>query len=349
MKIIDILQEAKEKKASDIHLVVGRPPMLRKHGSLEAFGDEVLNPEAAKMLIYSILNEEQRVKFELEKELDFSFGVKDLGRFRANIHYQRGTIAAALRSINTEIPRMSELGLPEVLKNFTEYNNGLVLVTGPTGSGKSTTLATLIDEINRNKAEHIITIEDPIEYLHRHQKCVVEQREIGADTGSFASALRYALRQDPDVILIGEMRDLETIVAALTAAETGHLVFGTLHTRDAAQTIDRIVDVFPPNQQQQIRLQLSNALKGIVSQQLIPNKNNSGMELAYEILVGTPAIGNLIRESKTHQIYSMIQTGAKYGMKTMDTVLKELFDKGKISTIEYEKRMKTVQTVEKKF
>lgn len=349
MKIIDILQEAKEKKASDIHLVVGRPPMLRKHGSLEAFGDEALNPDAAKMLIYSILNEEQRVKFELEKELDFSFGVKDLGRFRANIHYQRGTIAAALRSINTEIPRMSELGLPEVLKNFTEYNNGLVLVTGPTGSGKSTTLATLIDEINRNKAEHIITIEDPIEYLHRHQKCVVEQREIGADTGSFASALRYALRQDPDVILIGEMRDLETIVAALTAAETGHLVFGTLHTRDAAQTIDRIVDVFPPNQQQQIRLQLSNALKGIVSQQLIPNKNNSGMELGYEILVGTPAIGNLIREAKTHQIYSMIQTGAKYGMRTMDSVLKELFDKGKISTIEYEKRMKTVQTTDKKF
>ena len=349
MKIIDILQEAKEKKASDIHLVVGRPPMLRKHGSLEAYGDETLNPEAAKMLIYSILNEEQRVKFELEKELDFSFGVKDLGRFRANIHYQRGTIAAALRSINTEIPTMSELGLPEVLKNFTEYNNGLVLVTGPTGSGKSTTLATLIDEINRNKAEHIITIEDPIEYLHRHQKCVVEQREIGADTGSFASALRYALRQDPDVILIGEMRDLETIVAALTAAETGHLVFGTLHTRDSAQTIDRIVDVFPPNQQQQIRLQLSNALKGIVSQQLIPSKNNSGMELAYEILIGTPAIGNLIRESKTHQIYSMIQTGAKYGMRTMDSVLKELFDRGKISTIEYEKRMKTVQSLDKKF
>ena len=349
MKIIDILQEAKEKKASDIHLVVGRPPMLRQHGSLVAFGDETLNPEPAKMLIYSILNEEQRVKFELEKELDFSFGVKDLGRFRANIHYQRGTIAAALRSINTEIPTMSELGLPEVLKNFTEYNNGLVLVTGPTGSGKSTTLATLIDEINRTKAEHIITIEDPIEYLHRHQKCIVEQREIGADTGSFASALRYALRQDPDVILIGEMRDLETIVAALTAAETGHLVFGTLHTRDSAQTIDRIVDVFPPNQQQQIRLQLSNALKGIVSQQLIPSKNNSGMELAYEILIGTPAIGNLIRESKTHQIYSMIQTGAKYGMRTMDSVLKELFDRGKISTIEYEKRMKTVQSLDKKF
>lgn len=343
MKIIDVLQEAKDKKASDIHLVVGRPPMLRKQGHLEAFGDEMLTPETAKILIYSILNEEQRVKFELDKELDFSFGVKDLGRFRANIHYQRGTIAAALRTINTEIPKMSDLGLPEVLKNFTEYNNGLVLVTGPTGSGKSTTLATLIDEINRNKAEHIITVEDPIEYLHRHQKCVVEQREIGADTGSFAAALRYALRQDPDVILIGEMRDLETIVAALTAAETGHLVFGTLHTRDAAQTIDRIVDVFPPNQQQQIRLQLSNALKGIVSQQLIPSKNEKKMELAYEILVGTPAIGNLIRESKTHQIYSMIQTGGKYGMRTMDSVLKELFDKGKISTNEYEKRMKTVQ------
>lgn len=349
MKVIDILQEAKGKKASDIHLVVGKPPMLRVHGRLEEYGDEVLNPDSAKFLIYSILNEEQRVKFELEKELDFSFGVKDLGRFRANIHYQRGTIAAALRSINTIIPTMDELGLPVVLKTFTEYNNGLVLVTGPTGSGKSTTLATMIDEINRNKAEHIITIEDPIEYLHRHQKCVVEQREIGADTGSFSSALRYALRQDPDVILIGEMRDLETIVAALTAAETGHLVFGTLHTRDAAQTIDRIVDVFPPNQQQQIRLQLSNALKGIVSQQLIPNRSGSGMELAYEILVGTPAIGNLIREAKTHQIYSMIQTGAKYGMRTMDSVIKDLYEKGKISTAEFERRMKTVQSIDKNF
>ncbi len=349
MKIIDILQEAKAKKASDVHLVVGKPPMLRIHGKLEEFGDEILNPDTCKFLIYSILNEEQRVKFELEKELDFSFGIKDLGRFRANIHYQRGTIAAALRSINTVIPTMEALGLPAVLKSFTEFNNGLVLVTGPTGSGKSTTLATMIDEINRNKAEHIITIEDPIEYLHRHQKCIVEQREIGADTGSFASALRFALRQDPDVILIGEMRDLETIVAALTAAETGHLVFGTLHTRDAAQTIDRIVDVFPPNQQQQIRMQLSNALKGIVSQQLIPNRTGSGMELGYEILVGTPAIGNLIREGKTHQIYSMIQTGAKYGMKTMDTVLKELFEKGKISFGEYEKRMKTVQALDKNF
>ena len=349
MRVIDILQEAKVRKASDIHLVVGRQPMLRVNGKLTELGDEILNPETAKVLVYSILNEEQRVKFELEKELDFSFGVKDLGRFRANIHYQRGTIAAALRSINTVIPTMEQLGLPTVLKSFTEYKNGLVLVTGPTGSGKSTTLATMIDEINRTKSEHIITIEDPIEYLHRHQKCVVEQREIGADTGSFAAALRYALRQDPDVILIGEMRDLETIVAALTAAETGHLVFGTLHTRDAAQTIDRIVDVFPSNQQQQIRLQLSNALKGIVSQQLIPNKNGTKMELAYEILVGTPAIGNLIRESKTHQIYSMIQTGGKFGMKTMDTVLKELFEKGKISVQEFEKRQRQSQTLDKNF
>lgn len=348
-QIIDILKASKEKKASDIHLVVGRPPMLRRNGLLEQLGDEMLNPESNKALIYSILNEEQRVKFELEKELDFSFGVKDMGRFRANIHYQRGTIAAALRLINVVIPTMEELGLPPVLKKFTEYNNGLVLVTGPTGSGKSTTLATMIDEINRTKCEHIITIEDPIEYLHRHQKCVVEQREIGADTGSFTSALRYALRQDPDVILIGEMRDLETIVAALTAAETGHLVFGTLHTRDAAQTIDRIVDVFPTNQQQQIRLQLSGALKGIISQQLIPNKNGDGMELGYEILVGTPAIGNLIRECKTQQIYSMIQTGGKFGMKTMDTVLRELVDKGKISMAEYDKRKTTGQATDKNF
>lgn len=342
MKIVEILQTAKEKRASDIHFVVGKPPMFRINGTLQAYGEERLMPDSTKELIYSILNEEQRVKFELEKELDFSFGVQGMGRYRANIHYQRETIAAALRSISTTVPSMAELNLPAVLKTFTEYQNGLVLVTGPTGSGKSTTLATMIDEINRTRYEHIITIEDPIEYLHRHDKCLVEQREIGTDTSTFAMALRYALRQDPDVILIGEMRDLETIVAALTAAETGHLVFGTLHTRDAAQTVDRIVDVFPHEQQQQIRLQLSNSLKGIVSQQLIPNKDGKGMELAYEILVGTPAIGNLIRESKTHQIYSMIQTGAKYGMRTMDSVLKDLFQAGKISASELEKRMKSL-------
>jgi len=342
LKIVEILQTAKEKRASDIHFVVGKPPMFRINGTLQAYGEERLMPDSTKELIYSILNEEQRVKFELEKELDFSFGVQGMGRYRANIHYQRETIAAALRSISTTVPSMAELNLPAVLKTFTEYQNGLVLVTGPTGSGKSTTLATMIDEINRTRYEHIITIEDPIEYLHRHDKCLVEQREIGTDTSTFAMALRYALRQDPDVILIGEMRDLETIVAALTAAETGHLVFGTLHTRDAAQTVDRIVDVFPHEQQQQIRLQLSNSLKGIVSQQLIPNKDGKGMELAYEILVGTPAIGNLIRESKTHQIYSMIQTGAKYGMRTMDSVLKDLFQAGKISASELEKRMKSL-------
>ncbi len=340
MKIVDILKGAKEQKASDIHFVVGKPPMFRIHGKLHEHGSDKLVPDTVKELVYSILNEEQRIKFELEKELDFSFGVKDMGRFRANIHYQRDTIAAALRAINTTVPSMKELGLPKVLKSFTEYKNGLVLVTGPTGSGKSTTLATMVDEINRTKYEHIITIEDPIEYLHRHDKCLVEQREIGSDTSSFALALRYALRQDPDVILIGEMRDLETIEAALTAAETGHLVFGTLHTRDASSTVDRIVDAFPHEQQQQIRLQLSNSLRGIVSQQLIPNKNGSGMELAYEILVGTPAIGNLIREAKSHQIYSMIQTGGKYGMVTMDAILKELFESGKISATELDKRMK---------
>lgn len=341
MKIVEILKEAVDRKASDIHFVVGKPPMFRINGKLQEYSSEKLMPDTAKELIYSILNEQQRTKFELEKELDFSFGIQGMGRYRANIHYQRETIAAALRSISTTVPSMKELNLPKVLRTFTEYKNGLVLVTGPTGSGKSTTLATMIDEINKTRHEHIITIEDPIEYLHRHDKCLVEQREIGTDTSTFATALRYALRQDPDIILIGEMRDLETIVAALTAAETGHLVFGTLHTRDAAQTIDRIVDVFPHEQQQQIRLQLSNSLKGIVSQQLIPNKNGDGMELAYEILVGTPAIGNLIRESKTHQIYSMIQTGGKYGMRTMDSVLKELFQAGKISAAEFDKRMKT--------
>jgi twitching motility protein PilT len=345
VKIVEILKEAKEKKASDIHLVVGKPPMFRVNGKLQEFGEERLMPDSTKELIYSILNEEQRVKFELDKELDFSFGVQGMGRYRANIHYQRETIAAALRAISTTVPKMEDLNLPSVLKSFTEYKNGLVLVTGPTGSGKFTTLATMIDEINRNKHEHIITIEDPIEYLHRHDKSLVEQREIGTDTSTFAQALRYALRQDPDVILIGEMRDLETIVAALTAAETGHLVFGTLHTRDAAQTVDRIVDVFPHEQQQQIRLQLSNSLKGIVSQQLIPNKNGDGMELAYEILVGTPAIGNLIREAKTHQIYSMIQTGSKFGMRTMDSVLKELFQAGKISASEFDKRMRSPDSI----
>lgn len=340
MKIVDILQKARDLNASDIHLVVGRPPALRIRGHIEDLGEEKLMPDTIKELIYSILTEEQRAKFELDKELDFSFGIKQMGRYRANIHYQRSTIAAALRSINTKIPTFEELNLPPTLEKMCEHKNGLVLVTGPTGSGKSTTLAAMLDKINREKKSHIITIEDPIEYLHRHQSSIVEQREVGTDTESFASALKYALRQDPDVILIGELRDLETIEAALTAAETGHLVFGTLHTNDCAQTVDRIVDVFSHEQQAQIRLQLSNALRGVVSQQLIPKMDDSGMALGYELMVGTPAIANLIREGKTHQMYSMIETGKKFGMVTMEATLRDLVRNGSITETEMVKRLR---------
>ncbi|WP_134113799.1 type IV pilus twitching motility protein PilT [Hypnocyclicus thermotrophus] len=338
--MLEILQKAREEGASDIHIIAGRAPVYRIKGKIESFSEERLMPDNVKELIYSILNEEQRAKFEMDKELDFSFGIKGMGRYRANIHYQRGTIAAALRSINTEIPTIEELNLPETLNKFCELKNGIVLVTGPTGSGKSTTLAAMINKINKEQKSHIITIEDPIEYLHRHQNSIIEQREVGTDTDSFSRALKYALRQDPDVILIGELRDLETIEAALTAAETGHLVFATLHTRDAASTIDRIVDVFSHDQQQQIRLQLSNSLKGVISQQLIPKKDNSGMALAYELLVGTPAIANLIREAKTHQIYSMLETGKKYGMRTMESILRDLVSRNIIDETEMIKRLR---------
>lgn len=348
MEIREILEIAKSMEASDIHLIVGKAPIFRVHGEIvELQNGERMMPEDAQRLIYTILNDAQQKAFEEKKELDFSFGINTLGRYRANIHMQRGTVAAAIRTITTDIPDLSTLGLPKSVEQFANVNNGLVLVTGPTGSGKSTTLAAIIDRINTNTAQHIITVEDPIEYLHRHKKSVVEQREIKTDTESFASALKYAMRQDPDVILIGEMRDLETIEAALTAAETGHLVFATLHTNDAAQTIDRIVDVFPTNQQEQIRLQLSVSLKGVVAQQLIPRIDKKGRVLAVEVLVGTPAVGNLIREAKTHQIYSMIETGARFGMKSMESSLKELYEKRFISFDDMAKRSRNTQLMEK--
>lgn len=348
MEIREILEIANSMDASDIHLIVGKAPIFRVHGEIvELQNGERMMPEDAQRLIYSILNDSQQKAFEEKKELDFSFGINTLGRYRANIHMQRGTVAAAIRTITTDIPDLTSLGLPKSVEKFADVNNGLVLVTGPTGSGKSTTLAAIIDKINTQTAQHIITVEDPIEYLHRHKKSVVEQREIKTDTESFASALKYAMRQDPDVILIGEMRDLETIEAALTAAETGHLVFATLHTNDAAQTIDRIVDVFPTNQQEQIRLQLSTTLKGVVAQQLIPRIDKKGRVLAVEVLVGTPAISNLIREAKTHQIYSMIETGTRFGMKSMESSLKELYEKRFISFDDMAKRSRNAQLMEK--
>ena len=341
MELKEILMESNAQGASDIHIVVGKPPMFRVHGSLvELRGQEKLLPQDTQKLAYSILTEEQQEAFEKNMDLDFSFGIGGLGRYRVNIHMQRGTIGMSIRTINSEITPLEKLGQPPSVRKFIENKNGLILVTGPTGSGKSTTLAALIDIINETKPDHIITVEDPIEFLHRHKKSVVEQREVKADTTSFKDALKYALRQDPDVILIGEMRDLETIESALTAAETGHLVFGTLHTNDAASTIDRIVDVFPTGQQQQIRLQLSNSLRGVVSQILIPTTDGHGRAMASEVLVGTPAVGNLIREGKTNQIYSMIETGAKYGMRSMDQALKQLYNDNKISQDEMIQRMK---------
>lgn len=340
MEMTEILIQANEIGASDIHFVVGKPPMFRVHGKLQPMAEgERLMPNKIKELASSIVNEAQEKAFDKDKELDFSFGIAGVGRYRVNLHMQRGTVGITIRSLSTEIPEFEALNIHESVKKFIDHKNGLVLVTGPTGSGKSSTLASLLDKINREKPEHIITIEDPIEYLHMHKKSLVEQREIGADTKSFSTALKYALRQDPDVILIGEMRDLETITAALSAAETGHLVFGTLHTNDASKTVDRIIDVFPTEQQSQIRVQLSTSLRGVLAQQLVPTVDGK-RRAACEVLVGTPAVGNLIREGKTHQIPSMIETGARHGMISMDASLKKLLQKGLISMEEFEKRAK---------
>lgn len=328
-----LLEEVIKKKASDLHLQVGLTPMLRIDGSLTPVsGTDVLTEESLESLVFAILDEDQKQILLKDKEFDFSFAFGDLGRFRVNAFHERGNLAAALRLIPNELLSVEQLGLPEVVSKFADYPRGLVLVTGPTGSGKSTTLAALVDKINSEKPVHIITIEDPVEFTHKSKKAVLVQREVHYDTFSFSAALRSSLRQDPDVVLIGEMRDLETIASAITIAETGHLVLATLHTNSAAQSIDRMIDVFPPHQQPQIRSQLSNILMGIVSQRLIPTIGGGRMP-ATEVLVVTPAVRNIIREGKTHQLDAVIQTGAEYGMQSMDRTLVNMIHAG---TITYE-------------
>ncbi len=331
VRIETLLEEVIKSKASDLHIQVGLQPMLRVDGSLKPVsGSEPLTEESVEALVFSILDEDQKAILIKDKEFDFSFAFGDLGRFRVNAFHERGNIACALRLIPNEIMNIEQLGLPPVINKFAEYPRGLVLVTGPTGSGKSTTLASIVNKINTERSSHIITIEDPIEFTHKSQKSVIVQREVHYDTFSFSAALRSALRQDPDVVLIGEMRDLETIAAAITIAETGHLVFATLHTNSAAQSIDRMVDVFPPHQQPQIRSQLSNILMAICSQRLIPAVGG-GRTAAAEILVATPAVRNIIREGKTHQLDAVIQTGTEHGMQSMDKVLVDLIHAGTVS------------------
>lgn len=328
--IDDILRMAVERRASDIHLTVGLPPMVRVDGEVLPLPFYPLMPADSRRLVYDTLSDEQVQKFETTRELDFGYSVKGLSRFRFNVYMQRSSVAGALRAIPTKIPTFEDLGLPRIIREMSKRTSGLILVTGPTGSGKSTTIATMIDDINENRRGHILTIEDPIEYLHRHKKCMVNQREMHTDTMSFHGALRAVLREDPDIILVGELRDLETIEAALTLAETGHLVFGTLHTRNAPSTVDRVIDVFPSDQQDQIRVLLGNTLEGVVSQQLLP-KLGGGRLGSFEIMLGTPAVKNLIREGKTHQMYSVIETSTQLGMQTMDRCLAEIFRNGMCS------------------
>jgi len=326
-----LLEEVVKKKASDLHLQVGLPPMLRVDGALMPItGGNPLSDEDVEALIFAILDEDQKQILLKDKEFDFSFAFGDLGRFRVNAFHERGNLAAALRLIPNEILTIEQLGLPPIVGKFADYPRGLVLVTGPTGSGKSTSLAALIHKINLERAEHIITIEDPIEYTHRSKRSVIVQREVHYDTYSFSAALRSALREDPDVVLIGEMRDLETIASAITIAETGHLVFATLHTNSAAQSIDRMIDVFPPHQQPQIRSQLSNILMAICSQRIVP-AIGGGRQAAAEILIATPAVRNIIREGKTHQLEAVIQTGGEFGMQSMDKTLVNMIHNGSIS------------------
>lgn len=330
-KIELLLEEVIKRKGSDIHLQVGLPPMLRVDGSLTpASGAAVLDEAAIEALVFAILDEDQKQILLKDKEFDFSFAYGDIGRFRVNAFHERGNLAAALRLIPSQIMSVEQLGLPAVVNKMVDYPRGLVLFTGPTGSGKSTSLAALINKINQEQSKHIITIEDPIEYTHKSAKSIIVQREVHYDTYSFSAALRSSLRQDPDVVLIGEMRDLETIASAITIAETGHLVFATLHTNSASQTIDRMIDVFPPHQQPQIRAQLANILMGVVSQRLIP-AINGGRIAAAEILISTPAVRNIVREGKTHQLEAVIQTGAEFGMQSMDKELASLVNQGTIT------------------
>ena len=337
-----VLKEVVELNASDLHLTVGSAPMVRVRGELRGLDDyPQLTAKDTRDIMYSILSNDQRKRLEEDWQVDFSYSVPQMGRFRVNAYMQRASVGGAFRLIPSEIKSVDQLGLPSVIHEFVKKPRGFVLVTGPTGSGKSTSLAAMIDEINQTRNEHILTIEDPIEFLHRHKSCMVNQREIGNDAQSFELGLKAALRQDPDVILVGEMRDLETISTALTAAETGHLVFATLHTQDTAQTIDRIIDVFPPYQQQQVRVQLSVALQGIVTQQLLPTADGSGRIAACEVLALTPAVRNLIREGKTHQIHSVLQTGGAKGMQAMDASLAQLVRAGKITRELAEQRSST--------
>jgi twitching motility protein PilT len=330
--LTDLLIEVLERNASDLHLTAGARPTIRTNGALEPLEDRpMMTPPVIQRMMYAVLTQKQREKFEEVLELDFAYAVPGKARFRVNLYKQRDAVGAAFRLIPYEIKPLEELGVPPSVANFSMLARGFVLVTGPTGSGKSTTLASLVDLANRQRRDHIMTVEDPIEFLHRHKSCLVNQREVGEDTWSFQNALKHVLRQDPDIILVGEMRDLETISVALTAAETGHLVFATLHTQDAAQTIDRVIDVFPPHQQQQIRVQLAGALQGVVCQTLARTADGKGRAVATEVLVATPAVRNLIREGKTHQIYSSMQAGAKHGMHTMDQHLAELVKSNKIT------------------
>ncbi len=335
MLIEELLEDAVGQGASDIHISANLPPVFRIDGKLIRTNHELLTAENVETLIFPILNNEQRRKLEQDWELDLSYGIHGLGRFRVNVYKNNNTYAAAFRTINTSCPSFDQLGLPPIVRKITEKPRGLILVTGPTGSGKSTTLATMIDYINENRNEHILTIEDPVEFVHKSKQSVVHQRELGQDTRSFANALKSALREDPDIILVGELRDLETISLAITAAETGHLVMGTLHTSSASQTIDRIIDVFPQGQQQQIRIMLSNSLCAVFSQTLLPRLTETGEKkgrvMAQEIMVVNGAIANLIREGKTSQMYSAIQTGAQHGMQTLETALANLYKKNLIS------------------
>src|SRR6184192_4146166 len=326
--IDELLEHMVALNASDLHVTVGTPPVVRVRGEVQRLEEYApLSADDTQQILYRILSSEQQKQFELKRQLDFSHSIPGLARFRVNVYFQRESIGAAFRLIPADLKTLEELGIPSSLHQLAEKPRGLVLVTGPTGSGKSTTLAALIDEINRNRSEHILTIEDPIEFLHRHKRCIVNQREIGPDATSFADALRAALRQDPDVILVGEMRDLETISTALTAAETGHLVFGTLHTQSAPSTIDRIIDVFPAEQQEQVRIQIANSLQGVVTQALLPTADGMGRVPALEILLPDDAVRNLIRQGKVEQIYSVMQTNTGRGMQTMEQSLADLIQR----------------------
>ena len=333
-----LLEEMIQKDASDLHITAAERPKLRVDGDIvDSSVVEVLTPKDTLQLAYSVLTENQKKRFETEDELDFSFGIQNLARFRGNVFKQRGCVAMVIRMIPFNVRTFQELGLPPVIAKLAERPRGLILVTGPTGSGKSTTLAAIIDKINKERKGHIITVEDPIEFIHRHQSCLVNQREIGTDTKTFAAALKYALREDPDVILVGEMRDLETVAAALTIAETGHLVLATLHTNSAAESINRVIDVFPSNQQSQVRAQLAFVLEGVITQTLLPRLKGRGRSMAAEIMVATPAIRALIRDDKVHQIYSAMQSGKKFGMQTMNDALYQLYTAREVAQEECER------------